>query len=57
MKKVLLDAGRKYLLKKRFVIETIFDQLKNKLTIDHTRHRSVSNFLLNVMRRLVAYQF
>jgi len=57
MKKVFLDPAKKYLLKKRFVIETIFDQLKNKLTIDHTRHRSMHNFLLNIVSALVAYQF
>jgi len=57
MKKVFLEPAKKYLLGKRFVVETIIDQLKNKLTMDHTRHRSPCNFLLNIVSALVAYQF
>jgi hypothetical protein len=41
MQKVFLEPAKKYLLKKRFVIETVIDQLKNRLTIDHTRYRSI----------------
>jgi SRSO17 transposase len=57
MKQVFLETGKKYLLRKRFVIETVFDQLKNKLAIEHTRHRSVHDFFLNIVSALVAYQF
>lgn len=45
------------LLKKRFLIETIFDQLKNIAQIEHSRHRSPTNFLVNLFAALAAYQF
>jgi transposase len=57
MKKVFLEPAKKYLLKKRFVIETIFDQLKNILNIDHSRHRSIINFQIHVFAAMIAYQF
>ena len=56
MKKVFIEPAKKYLLKKRFIIETVIDQWKNLLSIDHTRHRSIANFLVNIMGGLVAYQ-
>lgn len=48
----LLD---KILLRQRFIIETIIDQLKNISQIEHTRHRSLWNFLSNLMAGLIAY--
>ena len=36
-------------------IETINDQLKNISQIEHSRHRSVTNFLINLMVGLIAY--
>jgi IS5 family transposase len=57
MKKVFLTIFEKQLLKKRFVIETVFDQLKNIFTIDHSRHRSIANFQVNILAGLVAYSF
>jgi hypothetical protein len=45
----------KLLLRKRALIETINDQLKNISQIAHTRHRSVDNFLVNVIAGLIAY--
>ena len=45
----------KILLRKRSIIETVNDQLKNISQIQHTRHRSVSNFLVNVIAGLIAY--
>jgi transposase len=50
-----LDPADRRLLRRRFLIETIFDQLKNDLHIDHTRHRSVANFFVNLWAGLVAY--
>ncbi len=44
------------LLRKRFIIETINDQLKNISQIEHSRHRSPINFLLNLLAGLAAYQ-
>ena len=43
------------LLRKRVIIETINDQLKNISQIEHTRHRSVSNFLVNTLCAIAAY--
>ena len=50
----LLD---KLLARKRSIIETINDQLKNISQIAHTRHRSPINFLLNLVAGLLAYTF
>jgi hypothetical protein len=43
------------MLSKRFIIETINDQLKNISFIEHSRHRSMNGFTLNLMAGLVAY--
>lgn len=43
------------MLLKRFIIETINDQLKNISQIEHPRHRSPNGFMLNLFAGLVAY--
>lgn len=43
------------LLRKQSVIETIIDQLKNVSQIEHSRHRSPTNFLVNLVCGLIAY--
>lgn len=43
------------ILRRRSLIETVFDELKNLCQIEHTRHRSVANFLVNLMAGIVAY--
>jgi hypothetical protein len=43
------------LLRKRSVIETVNDELKNICKIEHTRHRSISGFLLNNFGAIAAY--
>lgn len=45
----------KALLRRRCLIETVFDELKNLCQIEHTRHRSIGNFLVNLMAGIVAY--
>jgi hypothetical protein len=45
----------KIMLRKRSIIETINDQLKNISQIEHTRHRSVTNFTVNLIAGLIAY--
>lgn len=45
----------KVLLRKRAVIETIIDQLKNVSQIEHSRHRSVLGFMVNLMGGLIVY--
>jgi hypothetical protein len=51
----LLDWSDKLLLRKRAIIETITDQLKNISQIEHSRHRSPINFLVNLIAGLIAY--
>ncbi|HEX8069066.1 MAG TPA: IS982 family transposase [Pyrinomonadaceae bacterium] len=55
MKNKLLPLTDKLLLRKRALIETVNDQLKNISQIEHTRHRSLWNFLGNVAAGLIAY--
>lgn len=57
MKEKLIPLFDKLLLRKRAVIESVIDQLKNISQIEHSRHRSVSNFLVNVVAGLIAYTF
>lgn len=57
MKNKLLPMMDKLLLRKRSVIETVNDQLKNISQIDHSRHRSVTNFLVNLVAGLIAYTY
>ncbi|MCM4169828.1 hypothetical protein DHD08_19300 [Arenibacter sp. H213] len=45
MKNVLMNMRDKVLLRKRSVIETINDQLKNLCQAEHSRHRSFGNFI------------
>ena len=55
MKKLQLPLLDKLRLRKRAIVETIIDQLKNISQIEHTRHRSPVNFLVNVVCGLIAY--
>jgi Transposase DDE domain len=55
MKNKFLNLGDKLLLRKRAIIEAVFDQLKNISQIEHTRHRSFWNFLVNLASGLIAY--
>ncbi len=55
MKNHLMDYQDKLLLRKRSIIETINDQLKNISQIEHSRHRSFTNFLVNLIAGLTAY--
>jgi Transposase DDE domain len=55
MKAKVISVWNKIMLSKRFIIETINDQLKNISQIEHTRHRSVVGFMLNLMGGLIAY--
>jgi transposase len=55
MKNRFLALSDKLLLRKRALVETVNDQLKNISQIEHTRHRSLWNFLGNVAAGLIAY--
>jgi len=53
----LMDWGDQCLLRKRVIIESVNDQLKNISQIEHSRHRSPINFLVNLVGGLIAYCF
>lgn len=55
MKPKIMTLLDKILLRKRAIIETINDQLKNQSQIEHSRHRSVANFSVNLVAGLIAY--
>ena len=55
MKNRLMPLADKLILRKRAIIETIIDQLKNISQVEHSRHRSPVNFLVNVVCGLIAY--
>lgn len=55
MKNKLMTTVDKLLLRKRAIIESVNDQLKNISQIEHTRHRSVWNFAANILAALCAY--
>jgi len=57
MKNVLMELKDKIMLRKRSVIETVNDELKNICQIEHSRHRSFTNFLANLIAGLIAYSF
>jgi hypothetical protein len=56
MKNILMLWSEKILLRKRSLVETVFDYLKNKFMMEHSRHRSIFNFLIHIVSTLVAYQ-
>ena len=57
MKNSLMTMSDKILLRKRSIIETVNDELKNICQIEHSRHRSFTNFLSNIVAGLIAYSF
>lgn len=50
-----MELTNRILLRKRALVETVIDQLKNISQIEHSRHRSVTNFMVNLMCGLIAY--
>jgi len=57
MKNCLMLMQDKIALRKRALIETVNDELKNMCQIEHTRHRSFDNFISNLLSGLIAYCF
>jgi hypothetical protein len=55
MKNRLVSMFDRVMLRKRAVIESVVDQLKNISQIEHSRHRSVANCFVNLLAGLVAY--
>jgi hypothetical protein len=57
MKNRLMSLRDRILLRKRSVIETINDGLKNICQIEHSRHRSLHNFIMNLIAAIGACCF
>ena len=57
MKPRLMRLWDRLLLRKRSLIETINDQLKNVSQIEHSRHRSLTGFMVNLVAGLIAYTY
>lgn len=55
MKNRLMHLSDKLLVRKRAIIESIIDQLKNISQIEHSRHRSPTNFVVHLIAGLLAY--
>ena len=57
MKNRLILLWDKLLLRKRAVVESVIDQLKNISQIEHSRHRSVVNYFAEIVAGLIAYTY
>lgn len=57
MKGGLRSVADTILHRKRIVIETINDEQKNIAQVEHSRHRSFDNFIVNLFSAIAAYCF
>lgn len=55
MKNHLLELEDKINLRKRSLIESVFNVLKNSMNLEHSRHRSPINFLVHILACITAY--
>ena len=55
MKGALMSVSDKLLLRKRAIIETVNDELKNIAQVEHSRHRSFENFIVNMLGAIAVY--
>ncbi len=55
MKGALMSVSDRLLLRKRDVIETVNDELKNIAQVEYSRHRSFDKFIVNVLGTIAAY--
>jgi hypothetical protein len=53
----LMPLWDKVLLRKRAIIESVIDQLKNICQIEHSRHRSVTNDFTEIVAGLIAHTY
>ena len=51
----LIDLKEKIILRKRNIIETVFDYLKNKMNLEHTRHRSPIKAFVHILSTFISY--
>ena len=57
MKGALMTMSDRLLTRKRAIIETINDELKNIAQVEHSRHRAFDKFIVNMLAALAAYCF
>ena len=57
MKPLSLSVADEVLLKKRVLIESVIKELKTQTQLEHTWHRSLKNFQVNVIAALIAYTY
>ena len=57
MRNSLMSIADRILLRKRALIETANDELKNIAQIEYSRHRSFSNFIANSLSAIAVYCF
>ena len=55
MKNSLMTVADKIMLRKRAVVESLNDELKNIAQIEHSRLRSFTNFITNALSAIAAY--
>ncbi len=57
MKGTLMSVSDRLLLRKSAIIETVNDELKNIAQVEHSRHRSLCNFVVSLLGAVAAYCF
>ena len=57
VKNKLVPLWDKLLLRKRAIVETVIDQLRNICQVEHSRHRSPANYFAEIVAGLVAYTY
>ena len=55
MKGALMSVSDRLLLRKRAIIETVNDELKNIAQVEHSRHRCLENLIVNLFGAIAAY--
>ena len=55
MKNHLLSGSDKLLMRKRVLVESVFNVMKNSMSLEHTRHRSPINFIVHILACIAGY--
>jgi len=50
-----MSVSDRLLLRKRAIIETVNDELKNIAQVEHSKHRCFDNFIVNLLGAIAAY--
>ena len=52
---LIMILSDRLLLRKRAIIETVNEELKNIAQVEHSRHRCFDNFIVNLLGAIAAY--